>query len=299
LKERSAELPRTLIYSVSTHDILSGSVYVEAETPQDVRQLLQGIGNVVSVAGAPRMEQIPPDEYIQLLEMGEKRARILVKKYDWVRIKQGNVLAVVKAVNDAESSCTVIFSAPQVEKRLEKRKASRGGALESREEVISVSAQQVEKRLGKRKASRDGALEFREEVISVSDVIQSGVVAAWEELDLFRCSQDEAVVNALLNKPTLIAVGQRVRIVKGAQAGIEGRVTDITDYNTIVIKDTATQLDIQVLVTQVKKKFEAGDYVRITLGPSRDFHGFITRLDESIASIFNPKTQSAVRRLIL
>jgi transcription antitermination factor NusG len=270
MKERCAELPRTLVYSVSTHDTLTGSVYVEAETPQDVRQLLQGIGNVVSVAGTPRMEQIPPDEYNQLLEMGEKRARIWVKKYDWVRIKQGNVLAVVKAVNDAESSCTVIFSAPQVEKRL-----------------------------GKRKASRDGALEFREEVISVSDVIQSGVMAAWEELDLFRCSQDEAVVNALSNKPTLIAVGQRVRIVKGAQAGIEGRVTDITDYNTIVIKDTATQLDIEVLVTEVKKKFEAGDYVRITLGPSRDFHGFITRLDESVASIFNPKTQSAVRQLIL
>jgi transcription antitermination factor NusG len=186
-----------------------------------------------------------------------------IKTSHWVRIKRGkfrNFLAAVKGINLSEFSCTVIVA------------RRRDGKGKNKRHVGNLDGETVV---------------FKERELELSDIQHWDVNPTQEELDVFRCNSDPCIQQALRANVMYISVGDLVELLEPALFGLQGRVKDIIDRNILLIDHLGDNVtNVQVHVSNVRKKFKVGDHIEIIRGNYKGRRGFITRLEETDAYIY-------------
>jgi ribosomal protein L24 len=135
-----------------------------------------------------------------------------------------------------------------------------------------------------------------EKEVLLTDLSWKNIVATEQELNLFRRSGDELVIEALRDViqvvPSSLHISDRVQATTGTFKGMTGLVVDIHDHNTVVFECEAnfdhhdhqsgkaqvtSPLNVParsrftVLSSEVRKKFElqVGDHVQVVYGEHR------------------------------
>lgn len=194
-----------------------------------------------------------------------------MERLAWVRIKRRgknkNRLVLVKKIDNATAVVTVLIAGC-----LERNKKRKRGHKE-----VAVGG-------------------FYELELPLMEVSGDGVYPSHEELSQFMESHDPIALAALKKLRTTLQVDDRVQIITGSHVGIEGRVESIDNNNRIVSIIKTNSIDsVEVPISDVRKKFQLGDYVKILHGLREGDEGFITAIDEECADIYIAKASEEVR----
>jgi hypothetical protein len=233
-----------------------------------------------------------------LLEMAS--VPISIARASWVRIKSrgryNNDLALVEDVDKTLRSAGVLLvpRIPLDRKRDRKRRAK--PALFDAEAIkVHYGANALERRnrcwVFKGKMYQDGLLSVEFELHQLLDGI---IKPSQDELDLFRQTTNEWVVEAANSTIVPLNVADRIQVVAGPHRGIWGYLMDVRDDSTAIFESHTVPSPLQVLVREVWKLFQLGNLVQVVYREHRDVEGFIVEMDQVFATIYIPKTAKYV-----
>ncbi|KAF7321512.1 Transcription elongation factor SPT5 [Mycena kentingensis (nom. inval.)] len=316
------------ILSAFQRDSLPGMIYVEARSSQQVSQACNGLVGVYLSRG---IQLVPIEEMASLLQI--KTQEQTVTPGSWVRIRRGtyqNDLAQVVDVTENGEFIGVKFIPridlnPRDEGSLEgpngkKRKKSNfaGAAGSSRppqrlfnyEDVVAAwGKKNVTKRnqvyVFQNETYKDG---FIEKDLKISQLILEDVNPTLEEITSFAQRQDietgESVVDLSIiadaSRKAAISVlqpGDHVEVFEGEQIGVTGVVEEI---NQDVVTITATGSDfaegqkVDLPARSVRKKFKAGDHVKVMTGQNTDETGLVVSVVDNVVTFLSDMTMQEV-----
>jgi transcription elongation factor len=142
-----------------------------------------------------------------------------------------------------------------------------------------------------------------EKELCLTDVSHTNVLPTQAELDLFRRSGDDLVIEALGAGIVPLQIGDRIEAFTGTFRGLTGHVVDINDnqreisfgYETVGRNESAgtegatassTMTVNRVCSWEVHKKFHLGDYVHVLQGAHIGDEGYIVQMDGKDVTIF-------------
>jgi ribosomal protein L24 len=304
------------ILSVFARDTIHGSVYVEATTFDDVKSVLREVGGSMILQShhhRPRMDLVPLDERVPLLDMG-RMTGMDISILSWVRLKcrgkYRNDLGLVLEFNPLDLMVTV-YVVPRIDMsdRMGKRKRSSEPiptALFNAEAVrCAYGADSVEKLNQvfrfKKDIYKNGLLEKE---VHLTKLSCTDIHPTQYELDTFRLSEDEQVIQALNAAAVSLNIGDRVQAVTGTFRGLTGHVVDIHEDCTVLfehatdgehsqfgredVSETSktTTTRVQICSSEVRRKFELGDFVHVLHGVHSGDDGYIVELNGEDATLY-------------
>lgn len=239
---------------------------------KDVYRVLQGIGRIVYTQNSPRIDFIPIDDRVPILQMAHIKDFVTVKSMRWVRIKKGgdyrNDLALVKSV-DLQSSMARVL--------LVRRIRPESNSKRKRMAMFAPDGQLIE-------------LEF-----ALADISDSYVNPTRAEHQMFKQSCDEFVNKALDAEVVSWNIYDRVHVGEGSFVGIDGHITEIHDDKTITVQPSDPQHSTFRLPTsELSKNFKLGDFVQIHHGRNAGEEGFITEVNDGFVVIYIPQSNKEV-----
>jgi hypothetical protein len=144
----------------------------------------------------------------------------------------------------------------------------------------------------KRVAATFGSGKRLEELeFSLGDLSGTGDSMTQAELDLIEQSGNQIAMMAIGAHLTPLRPGDRIQVMHGSVAGIQGTIVDIASDNTVTFnpRDPKEPNDLQVRASDVIRMFYLGEYVCIVRGRKKGGQGFIIELDDETATVFNPR----------
>jgi transcription elongation factor SPT5 len=267
----------TGVLSAFERDSIPGSIYIEARTPKDVHDILQGIGQVIYTQNTPRMDLVLIHDRIPILQMANTKDLVTVKSMSWVRIKKGgeyrNDLSLVESVDLQSSTAHVLLI-----RRIRPESHRKSNRKRKRMAMFAPDGQLVE-------------LEF-----ALADISNSDVNPTQEELQMFERSRDAFVNKALHAGAPSFNLHDRVQVTGGSFVGMEGYVTEIHDDETITVQPSDPQRPaFDLPAFELAKKFNLGDFVQIVHGRNAGGEGFITKVDDGLVIVYTPQDNREVR----
>jgi hypothetical protein len=255
------------ILSVFEQEFIRGSIYVEAWTFDHVHRVLQGIGRVVRSRDGLCAKLVPLHDRIPILQMTDDHKFRSIHRMSWVRITQRgkyrNRLAVVEDADVENFVAHVLVICPA--KRSRKRKMTPN--TERGDQLVALD-------------------------LPLARLTDRYITATEHELDRFRRSGNDFVMQALGTCVVPLRVGNNIEVHAGSLAGLEGCITEIHQDNTISFELHGADHDhanpVRVRASEVRKKFRQSDFVQIVHGGHKGLEGFIVRIDDDCAVISNP-----------
>ena len=250
--------------STFTPDGIHGCIYVEGRDSQEVDRFLKGLADVY-LQGEQAMKQLVPPN-----EEAATRAWITgkpttVHRGSFVRVtcrgRYRGALGLVKRLDAETSRVHVVVEA-------------RGRAWKKVRRDDSGTAQD----------SEFCALELAAKAVS-----DSGVDATPQELEVFLHCRKEWVRQAAKLERTVLYVDDRVEVVVGSLKGLVGYITGIDTNGSVTLRVEGLAEDPIVHHSDVVRKFELGEFVRIVAGRYNGVEGCITHLADGEVSLFSPK----------
>lgn len=270
-----------------SRDTITGSIYVEALTAADVQNAVHNVHGVLYHQSSPRIELVPLDDRVALLDMG---IPMTIRRNSWVRItrrgRYRNDLCLVHSV-DASSLTATVHLVPRIPLD---RKRKRG----SRPEPALFDVKTVEATYGTRLVVKENegwlfngnkyihGLEVR--TFELYELSGRSVNATQDELELFQRTCDKWVEDAVLCGIITIQVSDKVRVVTGPCLGSTGVVMDVIG-DIVKIQSDDFPHPQQVRRWEVCKRFDRGDFVHVVHGVDRGMEGFIVDMDESFVTL--------------
>jgi transcription elongation factor len=100
-----------------------------------------------------------------------------------------------------------------------------------------------------------------------------------------------------------LSVGNKIKVAYGPLSGLEGHIMDTHDDDTITFLPVDSQrygsLQPQrVKISEVRKKFSKGDYVRVIHGRHNRAEGFIVDMNDRCVSIYQLGQDDEVMSMI-
>jgi ribosomal protein L24 len=234
----------------------------------------------------------------------------------WVRLKcrgkYRNDLGLVLEFNPLDLMVTV-YVVPRIHMsdRMGKRKRSSESvpaALFNAEEVKHVYGPDSVEKLNqvirfKKDIYKNGLLEKE---VHLTKLSRTNVHATQYELNTFRRSGDEQVIQALNAEVVPLNIGDRVQVSTGTFRGLTGQLVDIHEDSTVLFEyaphvehsqsgpgrdetlETSKKMTtrVQICSSEVRKKFELGDFVHALHGIHRGDEGYIIALNGEDAIIY-------------
>lgn len=284
------------ILSAFSRDAIRGSVYVEAPSLADVCRILEGIPGVRRLRGRrPCVDIIPLADRAPLLTMGESTS---VKPSSWVRLKRygkyKDDLGFVYEV-DPETLMMVVYLIPRI-RLARKRKRNNQDSRQSRPPAALFDAKRVAEFYGEKEVQRKnlvfvfkggiylpgGLLEL---TCSPLEVSLTNINPTQPELDLFRASRNELILEALSAGMVSLHIGDRIKVIIGTFTGLSGRLVDIKMDNTVVF-ETDKMIRHEAYFSEIRKYFNLGDYVGVLQGEFSGREGYIVELGSKSALIY-------------
>src|SRR5262245_56535550 len=270
--ERSASVP--------------GTIYVETNELSDV---LATVKDLSGVAVNPKIELVDPQDKQALIDLG----RSLVETRSWVRVGRGgmyrNDLGYVIDI-DSDNELATVLLVPRIivkptrrSRKGKERQVSRTirpPPLVFNPRTSSLPYEELDHQRVKwnRKVFRGG---LEEKVLPTSRLYPSSPRAA--ELLMFVQGQaiEASVLKSALSEcaASSLKPGSAVRIVAGEQAGMVGRLDDISHGVARVLPDHDKHGAVQVPITVLCLRLHVGDYIRVSAGENVGRMGWITEIE--------------------
>ncbi|KAJ7497170.1 transcription elongation factor SPT5 [Mycena latifolia] len=315
------------ILSAFQRDSLPGMIYVEASSSQQVSLACNGLVGVYLSRG---IQLVPIEEMASLLQI--KKQDLTVTPGSWVRIKRGTYqgdLAQVVDITETGEYVGVKFipridlnprddgslEGPTGKKRKKTNVAGSGTArppqrLFNYEEVVGVwGRKNVVKRnqayVFQNETYKDG---FIEKDLKLSQLMLEDVNPTLDEITQFARRQEggesgENVVDlsiiAEASRKAAISVlqpGDHVEVFEGEQSGVHGVVEEI---NQDVVTITAVGVDfdgqkVDLPARSVRKRFKAGDHVKVMTGQNADETGLVVSVSENVVTFLSDMSMQEV-----
>jgi transcription elongation factor SPT5 len=309
------------ILSAFQRDSLPGMIYVEARSSQQVSQACLGLVGVYPSRG---IALVPIEEMASLLQI--KKKDLTVTHGSWVRIKRGKYqgdLAQVVEVMDNGEDCALRFIpridfSPRDDASLDGRKRKKTGTgpasmrppqgVFNYEEVIKVYGRKaVSKRSSQYVFQNDSYKDgFIEKDFKISGLMLENVNPTLDEIAQFTRHQDGETdtninlsVIAEASRKAAVSVlqpGDHVEVFEGEQAGVHG-VVDSINQDVVTITPLGVDIDgqkVDVPARGVRKKFKAGDHVKVMTGQNADETGLVVNVADNIVTFLSDMSMNEV-----
>jgi transcription elongation factor SPT5 len=313
------------ILSAFERDSLPGILYVEARSQKQVSEACNGLVGIYPSRG---ITLVPIDEMASLLLI--KKQETTVNPGNWVRIKrgkyQGDLAQVVDITENGEEVGLKFIPRidlnPKDEAAIDGKKRKKTGLgvpggvrppqrFFNYEEVVKVYGRKV---VSKRNQAyvfqndtyKDG---FIEKDFKLSGIVTENINPTLEEITRFaRGNQEgEGMENAVdlsliaeAARKAAIAVlqpGDHVEVFEGEQAGVHGTVESI-NLDTVTVNPVgAFDLEgqkVQVPARSVRKRFKAGDHVKVMSGKNADESGLVVSVSGNIVTFLSDMSMQEV-----
>ena len=308
------------IISAFCRDSLEGQIFVEARRADDVVEAFDGLAGAYTTNQKPFL--IPILEMADLLKLQKKNTEVPVG--GWVRIKRGKYAGDLAQVLDvAENGEEVgVKLVPRIDLAPNERDTYTDRAGRKRKKPVNAAltaagfrppqrlfnAEDVQKayphELPTKRGGvwvfggetfRDGYLEkdFRVTALQMEDVNPS-----LDEVLKFtgEAPTDAAGVDLQLladaSKRGLEATlqpGDHVEVFEGEQAGVVGTI-DAMDGDVVTIELPNDALDgqkIEVPAKSVRKRFRAGDHIKVLAGKHADETGLVVKVEDGVTTFLS------------
>ncbi|KAH9996227.1 hypothetical protein BJV77DRAFT_960644 [Russula vinacea] len=313
------------ILSAFERDSLPGILYVEARSQKQVSEACNGLVGIYPSRG---ITLVPIDEMASLLLI--KKQETTVNPGNWVRIKrgkyQGDLAQVVDITENGEEVGLKFIPRidlnPKDEAAIDGKKRKKTGLgvpggvrppqrFFNYEEVVKVYGRKV---VSKRNQAyvfqndtyKDG---FIEKDFKLSGIVTENINPTLEEITRFaRGNQEgEGMENAVdlsliaeAARKAAIAVlqpGDHVEVFEGEQAGVHGTVESI-NLDTVTVNPVgAFDLEgqkVQVPARSVRKRFKAGDHVKVMSGKNADESGLVVSVSGNIVTFLSDMSMQEI-----
>lgn len=313
------------ILSAFQRDSLPGMIYIEARSAKMVQEACNGLVGIYPSRG---INLVPIEEMSSLLQI--KKQDVTVTPGSWVRIRRGKYqgdLAQVMDITENGEEVGLKFI-PRIDlnpkdepmgldnkKRKKQVPGSTGFAMRppqrffNYEEVVRVYGRKaVSKRnqvyVFQNDTYKDG---FIEKDFKISALQLDDVNPTLDEITQFTRGQDgadnEANVDlsiiAEASKKAAIAVlqpGDHVEVFEGEQAGVHGTVHAV-EQDVVTIQPVGVEFDgqrIQIPARSVRKRFKAGDHVKVMTGKNADETGLVVSVMDNVVTFLSDMTMQEV-----
>ncbi|KZP17373.1 hypothetical protein FIBSPDRAFT_30282 [Athelia psychrophila] len=309
------------ILSAFQRDSLPGMIYVEARSSQQVSQACQGLVGIYPSRG---ISLVPIEEMASLLQIKKHHYNIAIG--GWVRIKRGKYAGDLAQIVDKNGNGEEVglkfipridFN-PKDEGGLEgkKRKKIGNGPTNMRppqnpfnyEEVVKVYTRKAVAKRGHEfvfggETYKDG---FMEKDFKITNLQLDDISPTLDEIAQFTRSHDGetegfdlSVIAEASRKAAVLVLqpGDHVEVFEGEQSGVHGVVDSI---NQDVVTITAIGMDIDgqkvdVAARSVRKKFKAGDHVKVMTGQNADETGLVVNVADNIVTFLSDMSMNEVQ----
>ncbi|GAA5983869.1 hypothetical protein JCM11641_006402 [Rhodosporidiobolus odoratus] len=313
------------IISAFQRDSLKGYIYVEARSEQHVRNAIHGLVGLYH-NGPNGIFLVEIEEMPDLLKTKQKKVDL--QPGGWVRFKRGKHagdLAQIVALSDNVEEVAIkyiprIDLTPKDEEMKtgadgKKRRRGAGVPLAFRppqrffnpEEISKIyGGKEVSKKSGiyhfRNEEYRDGFCEkdFKIAQLTTEDVHPSideltrfqGETAGGDNLDLTQIA-DAARKLA----KTILQPGDHVEIFEGDQKNVYGTVDSISNEVVAILPHADLDLGgmkIEVPARSVRKRFQAGDHVKVMQGSNADETGLVVKVQGDVVTFLSDLTSTEV-----
>ncbi|KAF8837001.1 transcription elongation factor Spt5 [Paxillus ammoniavirescens] len=310
------------VLSAFQRDSLAGMIYVESRSAQQVNQACKGLVGVYPSRG---ITLVPIEEMASLLQI--KKQDLTVTPGTWVRIKRGKYqgdLAQVMDITENGEDVGLKFIPridlnPRDDANVDgrKRKKAASGVSTMRppqrffnyEEVVKVyGRKQVSKRnqvyVFQNDTYKDGFIEkdFKLSALQLDDVNPT-----LDEITRFTRGQDGAehenavdlsIIAEASRKAaiTVLQPGDHVEVFEGEQAGVHG-VVDSINQDVVTITAVGVDIDgqkVDVPARSVRKRFKAGDHVKVMAGQNADETGLVVCVSDNVVTFLSDMSMQEV-----
>jgi transcription elongation factor SPT5 len=318
--------PRPIeILAVFQRDSLPGMIYVEARSSKQVSLACQGLVGVYPSRG---VTLVPIEEMASLLLI--KKQDIVITPGSWVRIRRGKYIGdlaqVVDVTENGEEVGLKLIPridlnpreenvGPDGKKRKKTLGLTTGGVRPPQrffnfEEVAKVYKRQSISTRGQtyvfqNETYRDG---FMEKDFKVTAVQLDDVNPTLDEITMFSRGQEgtdnanpvDLSIIAEASRKAAIAVlqpGDHVEVFEGEQSGVHGTVHSVAQ-DIVTITASGVELDgqrIDVPARSVRKRFKAGDHVKVMTGKNADETGLVVAVSDNIVTFLSDMSLQEVR----
>jgi transcription elongation factor SPT5 len=319
--------PRPLeILSVFQRDSLPGMIYVEARSSKQVTQACQGLVGVYASRG---VTLVPIEEMAPLLLI--KKQDVNLTPGSWVRIRRGKYggdLAQVMDITENGEEVGLKFIpridlnpredpiGPDGKKRKKTLGLTTAGTRPPQrffnfEEVAKVyKRQSVTNRGGVYVFQNDTYREgFIEKDFRITAIELENPNPTLDEITMFSRGQEggdsenpiDLSIIAEASRKAAIAVlqpGDHVEVFEGEQSGVQGMVHSVAQ-DIVTITASGVELDgqrIDVPARSVRKKFKAGDHVKVMTGKNADETGLVVAVSDNIVTFLSDLSLQEVGR---
>jgi ribosomal protein L24 len=277
------------ICAAFSRDSIAGSVYVEAFSLDDVKSTMHGINGVLHYQQSIRVDLIPLIERAALLDMTSVST---IRRNSWVRVtrrgRYKNDLALVRSIeNDALSA--VVLLVPRI--RLTRKRGRKGRVEPALFDVVEAKST-----FGEESVVREGDVccfhgnKFVQGLVQLSfeihELCDRSVNALQHELDLFRQSRIDSVVEATNSGIVKLRVSDKIRVVAGPYQGSSGRLTAIGNDHSVTFECANLSGPQRVQAWEVRKRFGLGDFVQAVCGEHEGEEGFIIVMEDDYVEIY-------------
>ncbi|GAA6060688.1 hypothetical protein JCM10212_005070 [Sporobolomyces blumeae] len=315
------------IISAFHRDSLKGYLYIEARSEADVRDAVHGLVGMYH-NGPNGIFLVDLEEMPDLLKTKQKK--IELQSGGWVRIKRGTYagdLAQVLGLSENGEEATVKFIPRidltpkdenlQVGPDGKKRRKGTATPLAFRPPQRLFNPEAISKAYGGSSISKrpGGILLFRndeykdgfcEKDIRLSALTIEDVHPTIDELTRFQgegaANGDGLDLGAIAEAArkvarTILQPGDHVEVFEGDQKGIHGTVDSIS--NEVVTLTPHVDLDlegtkVEVAITSVRKRFKAGDHVKVMQGSNADETGLVVKIEGDVVTFLSDLSATEV-----
>lgn len=308
------------VFSAFQRDGFPGRIYVEAQSEAAAIQVVSGIPNIFSQS---KILKVPISEYADMFRVVKKQETELVPgKY--VRVKRGKYAGDLAAVIDLSDNglevrlklvprldygrtTSVTGATVGTEKR--KRSERPPQRLFSSSEAGTHDPQNLQPHGSNAWSYRGddyvkGYLnkDFKIGMLEVDDVRPSLAEIAKFQTNSEDSNIDLASLGEELKRSaaqsTAFAEGERVEVVQGEQAGLQGRVVSANGHDNIVTirgdRDPYRGLEVSVPAAQLRKHFAVGDHVRVIRGNYKDDTGLVVSSSKGQVTLLSDASRSEI-----
>ncbi|GAA5823557.1 hypothetical protein JCM3770_002784, partial [Rhodotorula araucariae] len=313
------------IISAFQRDSLKGYIYIEARSEAHVRNAIHGLVGLYH-NGPNGIFLVDLEEMPDLLRTKQKRVDL--EPGGWVRFKRGKYagdLAQILQPSENGDMVAVKFI-PRIDLAPKDEGVQTGPDGKKRRKGSSVpiafrppqrlfNPEEVSKAYGKEVSKRGNIYSFKndeyvdgfcEKDIRISALTTEDVHPSIDELTRFQ--GDAAGGDSALDltqiaeatrkvSKTILQPGDNVDIFEGDQKGVYGTVDSIS--NEVVIVAPHADLDlgtvkIEVPARSVRKRFAAGDHVKVMQGANADETGLVVKVDGDVVTFLSDLSATEV-----
>ncbi|GAA5832358.1 hypothetical protein JCM11251_006422 [Rhodosporidiobolus azoricus] len=314
------------IISAFQRDSLKGYIYIEARSEAHVRNAIHGLVGLYH-NGPNGIFLVDIEEMPDLLKTKQKK--VSLQEGGWVRFKRGKYagdLAQIIGLSDNVEEIALKFI-PRIDLTPKddnlrtgsdgkKRGRGAGVPLAFRPQQRFFNAEEITKIYGGKEVSkRPGGIYvfksdeykdgFCEKDVRISGLTTEDVHPSIDELTRFQGENaggdalDLTQIAADVRKlsKTILQPGDHVEIFEGDQKGVYGTVDSVTNEVVVVLPHADLDLDglkIEVPARSVRKRFKAGDHVKVMQGTNADETGLVVKVQGDVVTFLSDLSSTEV-----